>query len=356
MSARVFFAIICAIVIVSLAGCIEYVPCANNEEVCDGICVDTQTSEKHCGICGHVCDNGSCVNGQCVDKTPLCAPETGLADCSGQCVDLMTNHENCGACGKKCPDGTKCDHGVCADPVACSCDAGYYCDGDGKCIPNAIECPVEMVACGGTCINPNTDERYCGAKGDCQGNNAGRICPSGICHEGMCANVPAILCEHPGDIVCEDSCIDPMTDNQYCGATGCGANYRGKVCSGDLICVYGLCYNLTNNKCYSGNEQSWDEIRMHFAETVGMISVNTTLSFEFPCYNEAGERLGSKPDEGALGILRVSDPDCIEVENGSDEDGIIRFTLKSGSKECNTNYEIYLGGYGMEGIISVGVN
>lgn len=41
--------------------------CCATQVECSGVCVQTDTDWNHCGGCGNVCDNGSCLDGDCVD-------------------------------------------------------------------------------------------------------------------------------------------------------------------------------------------------------------------------------------------------------------------------------------------------
>jgi hypothetical protein len=45
------------------------------EQLCGGVCVNTQTDDDHCGKCFNVCeDSGDCIQGECVFITPYGAP------------------------------------------------------------------------------------------------------------------------------------------------------------------------------------------------------------------------------------------------------------------------------------------
>jgi hypothetical protein len=93
-----------------------------------------------------------------------------------------------------------------------------------------------MIVCSNSCIDPLTDENNCGS--------CGNVC-SGVCVAGGCS---APGCPS-GQIDCGGSCIDPLKDRDYCGATeGC---VGGTVCGAGEICVSGSCTlncppNLTN--------------------------------------------------------------------------------------------------------------
>ena len=208
--------------------------CVGGQIVCDGRCVDPQTDMNYCGArgdcfgfnagekCadGRICSGGSCgvtcVSGQIV--------------CGGRCVDPMTDNAYCGAtgncndenAGERCTDGRICSGGSCG-----------------------VTCVSGQILCHGRCIDPTTDNRYCGARGDCKGGNAGETCTDGrICSGGTC-NVTCVS----GQILCHGQCIDPSTDNRYCGASGncIGAN-SGSKCKDGEVCSGGTC----GASCLSG--------------------------------------------------------------------------------------------------------
>jgi len=67
------------------------------------------------------------------------------------------------------------------------CMGGQICDSD-KC-----RCPIGRVNCGGECIDPLTNQKFCGAKGTCTGSIAanddwqGNHCAGGTtCVRGVC--------------------------------------------------------------------------------------------------------------------------------------------------------------------------
>ena len=105
-------------------------------------------------------------------------------------------------------------------------------------------CPSTMVECAGQCIDPKTNTKFCGAQGDCSGDNAGKPCDEGLsCVDGTCQ----LVCTKD-QIVCDGQCINPAKDDEHCGAKGtCDAeentsdNYKGEECSSGLKCVEGQC-------------------------------------------------------------------------------------------------------------------
>ncbi len=81
--------------------------CPGAQTVCNGACVDTQTSSDHCGGCSQPCATGAtCSAGQCA-----CA--AGQQVCSGVCTDVQQSDSNCGACGNACAAGQTCTSGSC---------------------------------------------------------------------------------------------------------------------------------------------------------------------------------------------------------------------------------------------------
>jgi hypothetical protein len=82
--------------------------CPTGQNLCSGACVNLQTSNQHCGVCGNLCAGAgvSCMAGRCA-----CA--TGQTLCSGRCVNTQTDTANCGACGTACNRLQRCLMGAC---------------------------------------------------------------------------------------------------------------------------------------------------------------------------------------------------------------------------------------------------
>ena len=183
---------------------------------CEGTCVDTRYDLGNCGACGVACAAGElCGEGACIQP---CAGS--LVDCNGTCVDPFNDNTFCGASGN-------CQ-GLNAGTV---CQPGEVCGGAGVC---QLTCQDGLIDCNGTCIDPRTDESYCGATADCQGVNAGTTCAAGEVCDGMGAC--ALGCQD-GMLDCNGTCVDPMSDEGYCGATtDCLAGNAGTVCGAGEAC------------------------------------------------------------------------------------------------------------------------
>ncbi|MGC4119245.1 MAG: FG-GAP-like repeat-containing protein [Myxococcales bacterium] len=206
-----------------LAGCLQTV-CPPERTLCtlpDGVsfCADTTTDRSHCGGCGVVCGLGEvCSEGHCA-----LACRSGLVLCGERCVDPASDRAHCGATGD-C-QGTN---------AGTACGAGYLCT-QGTC---AVSCLEGQVHCGDRCVDPSTDRAHCGAAGDCQGTNAGTVCgASQVCEAGAC--VASCL---EGQVSCGGACTDPDSDPRYCGASGdCQGANAGAQCGPGQACVAGRC-------------------------------------------------------------------------------------------------------------------
>lgn len=74
-------------------------------DICDGLCVNRQTSTQHCGTCGNACAMGaSCTGG-------ACACPSGEQVCSNECANLATSERYCGDCNTSCD--VLCDAASC---------------------------------------------------------------------------------------------------------------------------------------------------------------------------------------------------------------------------------------------------
>ena len=197
----------------SIVHCIELgepvAPCPFSE--CDGACIDTTKDRAHCGACGVACNSGEvCSAGSCAVSC-----QAGLTECDSTCTNTDIDAANCGACGTKCA-------------------GGELCDGKGKCVGGATGCSPGLIVCNDTCVDPNIDERFCGASGDCMGTNAGTVCADGELCDGM--GTCALSCQ-TGLINCNGTCINPDTDESFCGATGdCSGASAGTACADGELC------------------------------------------------------------------------------------------------------------------------
>ncbi|WP_437647618.1 cadherin-like beta sandwich domain-containing protein [Sorangium sp. So ce362] len=203
--------------------------CQSGLVACDGTCIDPDTDRDHCGASSDCIGSDAgvtCASGEICNGAGRCelSCQSGLVACDGTCIDPDTDREHCGASG----DCIESDAGV-------ACAVGEICNGAGRC---ELSCQSGLVACGGTCIDPDTDRDHCGAAGDCSGSDAGAVCGAGqICSGGACEASCA-----PPLVACGGACVDPSADETYCGATGdCAGASAGATCSASEACVAGAC-------------------------------------------------------------------------------------------------------------------
>jgi hypothetical protein len=130
--------------------------CAGDPELCcDGECVDTDTSQSHCGRCANACTGATpiCAGGVCVacsDQHPCpsgcceasgaCVPSGGFCGSSGVCLRNGTCITGCaGIPNSTCMLGTDACPGTCASDDCCAytITGGLFCSPSG---PSSIPC------------------------------------------------------------------------------------------------------------------------------------------------------------------------------------------------------------------------
>ena len=244
------------------------------------VCTDILSNEQNCGGCMKVCQSGQqCLQGHCVDTTQtVCTNDDGTTT-----IIYPYAKETCGATceqrnGMSCGNNAACVANVDQDNIyyQCECynknmlscttqtsenknenycispslldDCGITCEDDPDNYNNGCffgqeckdkgngytcQCPENMIECNGTCIDPKTNNIYCGASGNCtaegEGNTTGVTCRDGkTCVNGECT------C--PKDFVtCEGKCINPA-DPSTCGATNGESRCTGMDC-GNAECT-----------------------------------------------------------------------------------------------------------------------
>lgn len=197
-------------------------------EVEGGSCVGPHSNE-HCGIKtnegGVKCDPQMqlCNGEKCVCSYPFyqCDPQS-----ESPCVNLSDDPKNCGFCGNDCT--TK---------------------GTGaQCINSKCVCPDNNIMCNGKCIDPNTDNTYCGANNDCKGDASGKTCGENQkCMNKKCECIDDFFEVNIFDDsmnVSSSKCINFKSKNypnydKYCGANASNPN------------VYQDCTEIPNAACIS---------------------------------------------------------------------------------------------------------
>ena len=202
-------------------------------------CIDPKTDNAYCGAksasnTGRQCTGGTvCVDGACVQTTCTNSNETlcqvGNSK-TNTCINVRSNNaDHCGACNYKCSE-----HSI-QNATSESCLNGnclYTCSGT---FVNVSEGTTANTI---KCIDPKSDSNYCGAKSS---SNVGIACTGGRqCKDGICR------CSG-SQVFCDGVCIDPMTSNRFCGASGnCSGNTAGEQCKDGKVCINGGC---VQNSC-----------------------------------------------------------------------------------------------------------
>jgi hypothetical protein len=103
--------------------------CPVGQTFCAGACVDTATSDMHCGACNEACLGGQvCTASSCACAAPQMA-------CGTECVDVQTSLQHCGECDHACQQGDACTAGRCAGPT-----------GDDGCTGEALGVSIAEIA------------------------------------------------------------------------------------------------------------------------------------------------------------------------------------------------------------------
>ena len=180
------------------------------------------------------------------------------SDCQGEMI----------FCADRCIDATN-EHDHCGAKGKCNAlspeDTNYRgkaCSPAQICKESQCSCIEEdQVLCDDSCIDPTNNSDYCGAKGLCNNESSdsndykGRKCPEAqTCRESKC------VCQQKGYAFCDDTCIDPAESKSHCGAKGLcsdpfpdNADFWGEACVQAQICIEGTCSCPDKTQILCGN-------------------------------------------------------------------------------------------------------
>ena len=287
-----------------LCGCTLSDPLKHGEKCPDATHINYTKSDKcadrECPEYDEAMNAGFCPqNYRCVNSTEGdycqmdCDANSGQILCDGKCIDPDNSIEHCGAAGKcesinpdsqdyigkNCQDMNDSDHRYYCLDRKCElneCEPGYHSyikeDGTKDCEPDSnnacgsttTKCELnelciagrcvrdcgssEQVLCEQQCVKPSSDVNYCGAEVDSNGNCSYQKCKANeFCDNGHCELKECDSAETPN--ICGDAgsriCVNFETDPDHCG--GCGIKCSEQVkphaalVSGSEQCVEGKC-------------------------------------------------------------------------------------------------------------------
>jgi hypothetical protein len=147
------------------------------------------------------------------DGHPACVPGMTI-DCA--CPGGAMGAQTCRA------DGSGYD--------ACDCGGADTTTGDpdpdttGESSSGGLDCEASEIACDGQCIDPQSSVDWCGASGDCVGENAGSACVDvQSCVNGECS------CPD-GLVLCNGECVIPPTGDQVFSFTASPSTFDVPSC------------------------------------------------------------------------------------------------------------------------------
>jgi hypothetical protein len=271
---------------------------------CNNRCIDTSTSNAHCGMCGNACN-------------------IGAACCGSVCTDVTSNENACGGCGKVCSTNhismPTCTLGKCSG----ACDVGFDdCNHDkltDGCEADIFNDPTRCGACNRSCSSNHILAVHCSAGtcdgacdsvngwADCNDNKLVDGCEANItndpAHCGACVNQCSN--NHLMTPTCAMSACNGTCDPGYKNcvgtklANGCETNVAtnaddcgdcGLVCSNNNMatrtCAAGVCNGMclpgfadcNNNKLTDGCEVSTATDPAHCGACVGKVCSNNHIA------------------------------------------------------------------------------
>ena len=276
----------------------------------DTLCVSIQ-GEHHLGTCkdnrwvmsdcpeGLVCIKGKTCGEEVDDEdvVEVCDTENAVT-----CKNVTERKETYGML-HICRDGVWRKDKVCPGRLMCD---GEFCEDPDPCLEPKVLCGDNL------CIDPKSDVRFCGARGKCKGESAGKACIEGQkCDNGTC------VCEDNNKHVCIDldgelACVEDKTSDVQCG---CNETSPGMNCS--------LLDNTFVSRCVDGVCQ-YESCIDGYGDCDGDIANGCEVNIK---NNETGLNCGGCGDEFKCEIPNMKSAACV--------DGRCEFECDEGYTKCN---------------------
>ena len=203
--------------------------CTDDTWKCDGNilskCVSGNWEISQACAANTLCNTGT---GACDPKEPECNEAEHIFADQCEADDVI----HCGTHTNDCTMTSGWKRGLCIDKacVADECETGYHLASDQN---ERKVCEEDTHdACGSVSTKCGADE---------------------ICTQGACKD----KCQ-PGEVICDGSCINPMTSRNFCGADASCSSYI--ACSESEVCISGKCVLLScgneNDSLCAGKDQN----------------------------------------------------------------------------------------------------
>ncbi|MGN1073223.1 MAG: hypothetical protein ACI4VB_11065, partial [Bradymonadia bacterium] len=210
-------------------------------------CIDPKSDNTYCGATsssstGMTCGSGKvCVDGKCVQNS-CSGSETLCSTSSGNtCINIKgSDTANCGACGYSCESGKPVNTTV----KSCSTGTCQY-----QCTAGLVNVSASSTATGIKCIDPKSDNTYCGATSSSSTGmtcGSGKVCVDGKCVQNSCSGSETLCSTSSGN-----TCINIKgSDTANCGACGYSCESGKPINTTVKSCSTGVC----QYECATGYE------------------------------------------------------------------------------------------------------
>ncbi len=254
--------------------------CTGGTVRCGGRCIDPRTNTEYCGADSMCMGSTACTRGQvCIAGRCSVFCPAGQVNCGNNCIDPTSNPAFCGASGE-CTGMT----------AGSTCGVGQVCSAS-RC---GATCPVGFVNCMGNCVDPQSNPRFCGANFACAAGSFTQCSMTEICSGGRCSSscgAGTVRCGNP------PTCVDPAANLRYCGARlDCVGANAGTQCALGELCLNGSCVYAPPPDTVLSTAAGGQDIRVRHSLNSLRLSATQSVTFYYTLD-------GSLPMAGAMGTV-----------------------------------------------------